>query len=148
MPNNRPLSQERLEDAKRLREIFRRRQDEDRSVTQEWLALECGWKTQGAAQQYLNGKIPLNVRAVVKLATALKVEPTEISPELGAELRGISLAPVPEERAPDLRDVAELVSLYGQLPARTRLTVLNFIRDQIADLSSTDARPTAGGHKR
>jgi transcriptional regulator with XRE-family HTH domain len=144
MPNNQPLSRARLEDAKRLKEIFLRRQAEDRSRTQEWLASECGWKTQGAAGQYLNGKIPLNVRAVGRLARALNVQPTEISPELGAELKGISIVVAPQDQAPDLRDVAELVSLYGKLPAKTRLTVLNFVRDQVADLSQADIRPTTG----
>lgn len=49
---------------------------------------------------------------------------------------GEAQEPPPEPLPPTLKDVAELIALYGQLPADYRPMILNFIRDQIADLSS------------
>ncbi|MFX5660712.1 helix-turn-helix transcriptional regulator, partial [Acinetobacter baumannii] len=80
------ISAEQLEDAARLRAIFEGRKREDRSWTQERLAQECGWKTQSAAQQYLNGLVPLNLDALIKFSLALDVPVTDISPSLGAKI--------------------------------------------------------------
>ena len=51
-------------------------------LTQEQAAFECGWKSQGTVHQYLNGKIPLNFKAVINFSRLLKVDPIEIYPEL------------------------------------------------------------------
>lgn len=77
-----PLSPEQLEDASRLEKIFLERQQTDPSLTQESLAHACGWKTQGSVNQYIKGKIPLNLPAVLKFSNALKVQPHDISPTL------------------------------------------------------------------
>jgi SOS-response transcriptional repressor LexA len=82
-----PLNDEQKRDAERLRAIFQQRQTEDPSLTQESLAHACDWKTQGAANQYLLGKIPLNLSALIKFSKALNTPPASISPSLAAQLR-------------------------------------------------------------
>lgn len=77
-----PLSKEQLEDAKRLRDAFDLARALDYKLTQEQLAHNCGWKTQGTVFQYLSGKIPLNPRALAKFSKALQVPPEAISPTL------------------------------------------------------------------
>ncbi len=77
-----PLDYEQLKDAERLRKIFELRKREDPSWSQEKLAHACGWKTQGSVNQYLHGKIPLNLPALKKFAEALKFSIEEISPSL------------------------------------------------------------------
>jgi transcriptional regulator with XRE-family HTH domain len=52
-------------------------------LTQESAADRMGFKTQGAVNQYLNGKIPLNTDAVIKFSTLLGVDPTDIDKEFG-----------------------------------------------------------------
>lgn len=81
-----PLSAEQLDDAARLEQIFLSRKDADPSLTQEALAHSCGWKTQGSVNQYLKGKIPLNLPALLKFARALGVQPHDISPSLAGML--------------------------------------------------------------
>jgi transcriptional regulator with XRE-family HTH domain len=83
------LTKEQLEDAARLRAIFEERKTADRSLTQETLAAACGWKTQSAAQQYLNGMVPLNLDALIKFSLALDVPVTDISPTLGAKIMSV-----------------------------------------------------------
>nr|WP_315467128.1 LexA family transcriptional regulator [uncultured Undibacterium sp.] len=85
-----PLNENQLEDAKRLRSVFELRKNEDPSLSQERLAYACGWKTQGTVNQYMHGKIPLNLNAVQKFAEALRVSIEEISPDLSKQI--VSLA--------------------------------------------------------
>lgn len=96
MPKRRELSQEEQADARRLQAVWNR-QKKAIGLTQEQVAADCGWSTQGAFSQYLLGRIPLNLRAVVKLARALHVEPHEISPRLAHDLAPTSPLRVAEE---------------------------------------------------
>jgi transcriptional regulator with XRE-family HTH domain len=83
------LTTEQLRDAARLKKIFEDRKAIDKSMTQETLAAACGWKTQSAAQQYLNGLVPLNLDALIKFSLALDVPVTEISPTLGSRIMSV-----------------------------------------------------------
>lgn len=67
--------------AKRLAEIWNKKKTE-LGLTQETAADRCGWGTQGAFYQYVAGKIPLNLKATLKIAEVLQVTPGEIFPEL------------------------------------------------------------------
>lgn len=80
------LNPTQIKDAQRLHAIFHAARRQDRSLTQEKLAFICGWKTQGAVSQYLLGKIPLNLEALLRFSKALQVEPVAISPTLAAFL--------------------------------------------------------------
>ena len=81
----RPLTSEEKLDSLRLQSIWLR-QKNALGLTQERVAADCGWTTQGAFNQYLRGKIPLNLNAVAKLARVLNVNIAEISPRLAAEI--------------------------------------------------------------
>ena len=86
-----PLTEEQLQDARRLSEAFDRAKDRDPSLTQESLAHSCGWKTQGTVSQYMRGKIPLNMAALLKFCEALQSMPEEISPQIAEKLKITSL---------------------------------------------------------
>jgi phage repressor protein C with HTH and peptisase S24 domain len=81
-----PLTAEQLEDARRLRAKWEAFQAADDRFTQEWLADQCGWKTQGAVSQYLSGAIPLNLPALLKLSEVLGFAPADVSPKLAGLL--------------------------------------------------------------
>lgn len=81
-----PLTKEQLNDAARLRAAFDEAKSKNPSMTQETLAMSCGWKTQGAVSQYLNGKIPLNLKALLRFSDQLGKSPEEISPSLSTDL--------------------------------------------------------------
>lgn len=80
-----PLTTEQKEDAKRLRAIYEKAKTNDQSMTQEFVADYCGWKTQSTVNQYLNGKIPLNLTALFKFCDVFGVQPEDISPELAKQ---------------------------------------------------------------
>lgn len=83
------LLREQLQDAARLKKIYELRKTEDRSLTQETLAERCGWKTQSAVTQYLNGMVPLNLDALIKFSLALDVDIAEISPALAEKIYAV-----------------------------------------------------------
>lgn len=84
MSAKRKMSVEQMEDALRLKRLWH--EEFAGQITQEEVAHRCGWKTQGAFSQYLHGKIPLNLSALLKISKALGVSPTRISPRLSTEL--------------------------------------------------------------
>ncbi len=97
MAKRRALTAEEVAAAVRLRAVWVRHK-EATGMTQEGLALECGWKQQSAASQYLNGSIPLNFDALFKLSAVLKVPPAEIFPELAKSLPAEELSPAPSDK--------------------------------------------------
>lgn len=70
------------EEASRLKAIYKARKAEDPSLSQDRVAHECGWSSQSVVSQYMNGKIPLNITALISLSRALKFSPEEVSPRL------------------------------------------------------------------
>jgi transcriptional regulator with XRE-family HTH domain len=75
----RPLTQEELEDAKRLKKIWNQKKEE-LMLSQVKVAQEMGFSSQAAVSQYLNAKLPLNMQAVAKFANVLHSKVEEISP--------------------------------------------------------------------
>ncbi|WP_312669700.1 LexA family transcriptional regulator [Stutzerimonas nitrititolerans] len=80
----------------RLKAIFEKRQKEAKDqgvrITQESLGNSIGWKSgQSAVNQYLNGKVPLNLEALLKFAAELRFAPEEVSPRLAAEIAGLTM---------------------------------------------------------
>lgn len=67
--------------AENLRRVWARKKSA-LALTQEKAAHAAGWASQGAFSQYLLGRIPLNVDAVLRLAAVLQVHPTEIDPSV------------------------------------------------------------------
>lgn len=50
--------------------------------TQAWLANQCGWSSQSAVSQFLNGRTPLSLNALLSICRAIQSKPHEISPRL------------------------------------------------------------------
>ena len=93
-PTRTPLSAEQLADAKRLSDIYKSRAKASRArgdnpaLTQTEVGELCGWNSpQSTVSQYMNGKVALNLDALVKLARVLDFEPSEVSPALAAGVR-------------------------------------------------------------
>jgi transcriptional regulator with XRE-family HTH domain len=84
MDTKRKLSEEQIADAQRLKSLWER--EFKGRISQEEVAYRCGWKTQGAFNQYLHGKIPIGLNALLKISRALGVDPGDISPHLASEI--------------------------------------------------------------
>lgn len=54
-------------------------------ITQSDIAIACGWTSASTFNRLLSGKIPLTLESVTKLAAALGVTPSSISPRLVQE---------------------------------------------------------------
>lgn len=89
-----PLSPDQLEDAKRLKAIFRgwqaRRNIDHLPWSQEHCADLLGLG-QSAMNQYLNGRIPLNPSAASRFAQVLGVGVETFSPDIAQKLESMSL---------------------------------------------------------
>ncbi|MFP2768070.1 LexA family transcriptional regulator [Oceanisphaera sp. KMM 10153] len=108
----RPLSDAEKADAERLKSIYNRRKRELAGsgvrLTQEELASRCGWAGQSAVSQYLNGRVPLNIEAVMKFARELGVEVADISPNL-ANAHGLLPGKTP------IKSPKHEVTMFGEL---------------------------------
>lgn len=72
----------RIEEARLLKHKYTKAKLLDPSLNQEKVADLCGWAGQSVVSQYLNGKIALNVSALLKFAKVLDFDPQEVSPRL------------------------------------------------------------------
>lgn len=115
-PTRTPLEDWQLADAERLREIYKRRVQESKlrgdvpTLNQTEVGERCGWNSpQSAFSQYSNGKVALNLEALVRLSSALNFRLEEVSPTLAS---GVVKA-VEEKHGPD--------NLSDAGPARTPL---------------------------
>lgn len=71
-------------EAMRLKAIFQDRKRNDPTLTQDRIADLCEWSGQSVVSQYLNGRIPLNIGALIKFANVLGFSLDEVSPRLAA----------------------------------------------------------------
>ncbi|WP_414872886.1 LexA family transcriptional regulator [Pseudomonas sp. IT-196MI5] len=71
-----------MEEARLLKLKYQAAKKIDPSINQEKVADLCGWAGQSVVSQYLNGKIALNVSALLKFAQVLHFDPSEVSPRL------------------------------------------------------------------
>lgn len=147
MSKTRKLSDEQIADARRLKKLW-----DDRFegvISQEEAAHRCGWKTQGAFNQYLNGRIPLGLPALLKISRALQVEPADISPTLAAEIASTGKANfnfsgepyVPGSNSPPAAASSEIDLLLANATPRSRQQLLR-IAQAAADgrLSEADIK--------
>lgn len=74
-------------EADRLKAIYLDRKKHNPALTQEAIAETAGWATQSVVSQYLNGRIPLNLPALLKFSAILDFDPSEVSSRLGLGLR-------------------------------------------------------------
>jgi predicted transcriptional regulator len=148
-----PLTDEQLEDAARLRRAFDDAKARDASLTQEVLAFECGWKTQGAVSQYLKGKIPLNFEAAYKFSVALKVWIEDISPSLAQRLAemvvkvGPNTSPLQKQVvSASPNELARLIQFYGIVSDDAKQRILDFAEAEASGLP--DPSPPIGKRKK
>jgi phage repressor protein C with HTH and peptisase S24 domain len=106
-PIRTPLTEEQIADAKRLRDAYKRKVAESKllgqgpALNQAEVGSMCGWSSpQSTVSQYMNGKVALNLDALIKLSNALDFEPADVSPTLAAGITRISdaAAAQPESR--------------------------------------------------
>lgn len=85
-----PLTPEQRDESSRLKAIYESRKavarDAGGRLTQDDVAEACGWSNQSAVSQYMNGKIALNLDALLKFARALDFSPEEVSPRLAKQI--------------------------------------------------------------
>lgn len=137
-----PLSPEQKEDAARLLSAWEAFKVATPGASQEKFAAECGWKTQGSFNQYLHGKIPLNLPALLKMSRVLRVDPASISPSLAAQLPTKPTIPtqltVRLETADEATRRLVEIALYDDDDAALRKlspslrNLIDFVKQQIA----------------
>lgn len=79
-----------------LREIYAQRKREAKAkgqkLSQEAVAERCGWAGQSAVSQYMTGRMPLNIEALLKLSKALNFFPAEVSERLSKDMPTLYLS--------------------------------------------------------
>lgn len=105
------------EEAAQLKAIYKARKSADPSLNQDRLAEECGWSSQSVVSQYMTGKIPLNLAALLNLSRALGFAPEIVSPRLAKQISGIP--PSVHPRA--LESNAELIGMMSAWDGSTPL---------------------------
>ncbi|ANC82988.1 Cro/Cl family transcriptional regulator [Pseudomonas putida B6-2] len=93
--HRRTLTQEELDECARLKAIYIRRRNEARAqgkhLTQELVGVLCEWKSpQSTVNQYMSGKLALNLDALMRLSKALDFPPEEVSPRLAQTVQHIT----------------------------------------------------------
>jgi transcriptional regulator with XRE-family HTH domain len=120
MINRRSLTDDELIMSKNLRRIWDKKKDK-LGLTQEKAGYQFGC-TQGAIGHYLNGKIPLNLRAQLKFAQILQVNATDINPRVDFLIGNLS------ELSQDAINVAHS---YDQLPPHFQSEIKEFIESNL-----------------
>lgn len=121
-----PLTAEEITAAQRLRTVWESKKRELK-LTQEEMAHRCGWETQGAFAHYLNQKNPLNIEAVIKIATVLQVSTEDIWPGLVPPPPPLPERPVSDEA---LRIALAIDSLRPADRAALRAVVDAFLKSK------------------
>lgn len=107
-----PLTPAQLADASRLKSLYEQWKDKRRamreSASQETVAALLGFSSQSSVSQYVNGKIPLNINALVKFAGLLGCAPEDISMDLAKEIQRIADAAPDDESQQDFVQVRRL----------------------------------------
>jgi phage repressor protein C with HTH and peptisase S24 domain len=156
-PTRTPLSDDQLADAKRLSDIYKARAKESKlrgdqpSLTQTEVGEQCGWNSpQSTVSQYMNGKVALNLDALIKLARVLGFEPAEVSPTLAGGVRVLAPSYLGQLQLPE-QELSDNVGRYTASPA-PRLSPLpgdgDTDEDRYAHIPQLTAKAAAGlGHE-
>lgn len=98
---------EQKEDAKRLKAIWLAKKAE-LGLTQQTFGSRYDIGDQGLVTQYLNGIIPLNLKAAIRFAKGLKVGVSDFSPSLGEIVAMVS----------DLDDYKDMLRFWQQYKSK------------------------------
>lgn len=129
-PIRTPLNEDQLADAARLKAAYAKavakskESGESPTLNQFEVGARCGWSSpQSTVSQYLNGKVALNLEALLKLADVLGIEkPWEISPTLAGGLKRVTTSQGPASvntPFPAGWDSEALDEKYAQIPQYT-----------------------------
>lgn len=128
MAKRRPLTAKELEIAARAKSIWEAKKKEE-GLTQDDANSVLGW-SQSAFGQYINGKIPFNLDALIKVAKYLGVPVARIDPDV----HDILLSPEKPATPASADDVRAIINdLAGSLPAGDRLEMIAVLVDQLRD---------------
>ena len=98
----------RMEEARLLKLKYQAAKRANPGLNQEKVADLCGWSGQSVVSQYINGKIALNLSALLKFAHVLQFEPNEVSPRLtDAHPHHITPKALPEKPSSNLAFLSE-----------------------------------------
>lgn len=132
-----PLTPEERIEAAILKTIYVKRKTQalkaGKRLTQESIGEACGWSSaQSVVNQYMSGKIPLNIDALLKFAKVLDFAPADVSPRLAAEIDHIAKAADPGQNKTDATDerVESNAELIGTMAAWDDSTPLS--SDEVA----------------
>ena len=93
--HRRSLTPEELDECARLKAIYNKRKSEARSkgriLTQQEVGELCEWKSpQSTVNQYMTGKLALNLDALMRLSKALGFPPEDVSPRLAQTVQHLT----------------------------------------------------------
>ncbi|MBA6145839.1 LexA family transcriptional regulator [Pseudomonas juntendi] len=93
--HRRPLTPEEIAESARLKDIYNKRKSEARSrgiaLTQTEIGERCEWKSpQSTVNQYMTGKLALNLDALMRLSKALDFAPEDVSPRLAQSVQHLT----------------------------------------------------------
>lgn len=126
MVRKRELTASEQDSADRLRKIWERKRLV-LGLTQEKVAHACGWTTQGAFGHYLQGKNPLNMEAVFRLARVLEVDPREIMPDLQDVLQEFFPEIADSSRSGLSEEVLRIATAMQALPSKDRASLQKIV---------------------
>ncbi|GFM73574.1 hypothetical protein PSCICL_45660 [Pseudomonas cichorii] len=91
----RALTEQEIEECARLKDIYLRRKEEARAkghtLTQSEIGEACGWASgQSVVNQYMTGKLALNLDALMRLSRVLDFAPGEVSTRLAEAIQHVS----------------------------------------------------------
>lgn len=136
------------EEAARLKEIYKARKAEDPSLNQDKVAAACDWSSQSVVSQYMTGKIPLNLSALISLSRVLRFAPESVSPRLAetiAKANNGSMDSPPHfgdwhQNTTDMGSAGRLLPVIGYVEA-----VAFFEADEGSRLDDVEEWVEAGG---
>jgi len=101
-------------DSARLKQVWTQYKKHNLGATQEWLGRETGLGKQGTVSDYMSGRIPMNLKALICFCNVFGVAPETISPSL-AKFISISHAPVASK---DARAVTPCGAVFNVLDVK------------------------------
>lgn len=127
MVKRRELTAEELQVAQRAKSLWLEKKRSE-GLTQEDANNALGW-SQSAFGQYINGRIPFNLEALIKISGFLGVRPADLDPKIHDLLVDDDAEAIKLGTADDMRAIID--DLSGQLNALDRLALISVLVDQL-----------------
>lgn len=119
--HRRALTEQELEECSRLKAIYATRKAEARAkghaLTQQEIGEVCGWASgQSVVNQYMTGKLALNLDALMRLSKALNFSPEEVSPRLAESIQHVTYPSIRDgnvEPGPPITTAPRRIEIVG-----------------------------------